>query len=293
MKTRLATCDALLLLAIRSAAAISAGVLALVFVFVVVESWPALRHVGAVRFIADPTWRPHTQAAAGAYNLTPMVVATLLTSAGAVALAAPLGIASAVYCHFFAPCGWVATTVRRMIELLAGVPSVVYGFWGLVTIVPLVARAAPPGASLLTATLILALMILPTMALAADAAIAGVPRDFLQAAASLGMSRSTTIWRIVLPSARSGLTTGLLLQAGRALGETMAVLMVCGGVVRMPSSLFDPVRTLTANIALEMAYALGDHRSALFVCGLLVLVLVACLAIAAELASSRALNAHE
>jgi phosphate transport system permease protein len=140
--------------------------------------------------------------------------------------------------------------------------------------VPLIARVEPPGASLLAAMLILALMILPTVALTADAALESVQQSYWRGAAALGMSREATILGVALPAARGGIFAGLLLAAARALGETMAVLMVSGNVVQIPASLFDPVRTLTANIGLEMAYALGDHRAALFVTGLMLTMLV-------------------
>ena len=162
-----------------------------------------------------------------------------------------------------------------MIELLAGIPSVVFGLWGLVVLVPLIGRWHPPGPSLLAGILILAVMILPTIMLVAQASMAQVPSSYLHTATALGLSRWTMIRYIILPTARSGIVTGVLLGVARALGETMAMLMVCGNVVQIPSHLFDPIRTLTANMALEMGYALGQHRSALFVSGLMLMGLVA------------------
>lgn len=217
----------------------------------------------------------------GRYGLAPMIVATLATSLGAVLLAAPAGVLSAVFVRYYAPAS-LASFYRRIIELLSGIPSVVYGFWGLVTLVPLIARAHPPGASLLAGVLILALMIMPTVALTADAALAAVPAAHLRGAAALGFSRWGMIRGVALPAARAGILTGLLLAVGRALGETMAMVLVCGNVVRVPASVFDPVRTLTANIALEMAYATGDHRAALYVSGLALLGVVAGLVVAAD-----------
>lgn len=202
-----------------------------------------------------------------------MLVGTLGAAGGAILLAAPLGIGSALFCHYYAPPS-LARLYRRVIELLAGIPSVIYGLWGLMVLVPLIRQLEPPGPSLLAGILILALMILPTIALLADAALAGIPREYIQGAAALGFSRFSLIWRIALPAAKSGIGAGVLLGIMRALGETMAVLMVCGNVVQVPGSLFEPIRTLTANIALEMAYAMGDHRSALFVSGLLLMALV-------------------
>jgi phosphate transport system permease protein len=190
-----------------------------------------------------------------------MLFGTILTALGSVLIAAPLGILSAIFCRFYAPL-MLADLYRRLIELLAGIPSVVYGLWGLVVLVPLIGRIEPPGASLIAGILILTIMILPTIALTADSSLANVPAEYIPGAAALGLSRHTTICHIAIPAARSGVFTGIILGTGRALGETMAVLMVCGNVVEIPRGPFEPVRTLTANIALEMAYATGDHRSA-------------------------------
>ena len=171
---------------------------------------------------------------------------------------------------------------RRLIELLAGIPSVVYGFWGLVVLVPLIGAIHPPGPSLLAGIVILTIMILPTIALMADASLANIPQQYLRGAAALGLPRWATIRGVVFPAAKSGLFTGIILETGRAIGETMAILMVCGNVVQTPHSLFDPIRTLTANIAIEMAYALGDHRAALFVSGLVLMGMIAALVGAAD-----------
>ena len=210
-----------------------------------------------------------------------MLWGTLLTTLGAVALATPLGLLSAIFCRFYAPPA-ISMVYRRIMELLAGIPSVVYGFWGLIVLVPIIASFAPPGASLLAGILILTLMIVPTIALFADAAIANVPSAYLNGSAALGMSRWGSLWGVILPAARNGIYTGVILATGRAIGETMALLMVCGNVVQVPDSLFAPMRTLTANIALEMAYALGDHRGALFVSGLLLMAMVSVLVALAD-----------
>ncbi len=263
-------------------AAIAATLLLWIACFVVAEAWPAIAQVGINSFVADASWNPTE----GLYNLWPMLVGTLLVSLGAVSLAIPFGLGSAVFCQFYAP-PLIANLYRRLIELLAGIPSVVYGFWGLVTLVPLIGRLHPPGPSLLAGIIILALMILPTIALTADASFEQVPPSYRQGTEALGFSRWGTVWRVMVPAARSGLGTGVVLATGRALGETMAVLMVCGNVVQVPDSLFAPVRTLTANIALEMAYALDLHRSALFVSGVVLLALVAGLIAAAEVLFGR------
>lgn len=258
---------------LRGCALLAAAIVLLILLFLVKESWPILQHVALTRFITAASWHP----VQGLYLLTPMLSATLYSTLGAVLLATPLGIGSALFSRYYAP-SILAIVYRRLIELLAGIPSVVYGFWGLTTLAPLIGHLHPPGVSLLTGILILSLMILPTVALTVDAALAAVPIAYIRGAAALGLSRWGLIRGVALPAARSGITAGILLAAGRAIGETMAVLMVAGNVVEQPHSLFDSVRTLTANIALEMAYATGDHRAALFVSGMalmsMVLVLV-------------------
>lgn len=264
---------------LRGSAAVSAAVVVFIGLFVLREAWPGVREVGLSRFIEDDGWYP--TAASARYGMLPMVAASLWLMVGAVLLATPLGVGSALFCRYYAP-RKVAAVYRRIVELLAGIPSVVYGFWGLVTLVPLIARWEPPGSSLLAGVLILAVMVLPTVALLSEAALASVPGSFERGAEALGLGRWATLRRVVLPAARPGIVTAVLLASGRAIGETMAVLMVCGNVVRMPGSVFDPVRALTSNIALEMAYAMQDHRAVLFVSGAVLLAVVALLVAAAE-----------
>ena len=247
----------------------SGVILFLIVGFLIMESLPILQGVGGHSFLQGPSWHPTS----GNFNLTPMLVGTLLVTLGAVVIAAPFGILSAVFIQYYAPRA-IAVFYRRLIEVLAGIPSVVYGFWGLVVLVPLIVKVHPPGPSLLAGILILGLMILPTIALVAESSFVNLPADYVQSASALGLSRWSIVRGVCLPAARPGLLTALLLGVGRAIGETMAVLMVCGNIVAVPDSLFAPVRTLTANIALEMAYATGDHRSALFVSGLALMLMI-------------------
>lgn len=280
--------DRILVWVLRSLAAVAGAVVVLIAVFLVAESVPVLREVGLLRFFTDASWHP----ASGLYNLTPMLWGTLFAMGGAVLIATPLGILSAVFSRWYAPAP-VRVVYRRLVELLAGIPSVVYGFWGLVVLVPLIGKLHPPGPSLLAGIVVLAIMILPTIALMADAALANVPESYVRGAASLGLSRWGTLRGVVFPAAKSGLFTGVILETGRAIGETMAILMVAGNVVRTPDSLFAPIRTLTANIALEMAYATGSHRSALFVSGLVLMAMIVALAIGADLLAGKAkVHAH-
>ena len=281
--------DALFLFVLRSLAAISAGIVILVVLFVARESWAVFSTDGPKpfdpsRFVTDQSWNPQ----GGQYNLMPMIVGSLAATLGSVLLTAPLGIGAAVFLNFYAPrkIGWC---LRRTIEVLAGVPSVVYGLWGLSVLVPLIAKSSPlqQGQSLLAGILILTFMTIPTVVIAADAAVNAVPRSQINAAAVLGLGKRAIAWSIVVPAARYGLFSAVVLQVARAIGETMAVLMVCGNIVQVPNSLFQPVRTLTANIALEMGYADPEHRSVLFLSGLIGLLLVAFLMALANSISER------
>lgn len=267
-------------------AAGAALILLLVLTFLVREAWPVLSGGGWLRFFNDGSWYPLE----GLFGLAPMLWATLAAALGAILLAAPIGLAGAIFTQFFAP-PQVAKLYRIMLALLAGIPSVVYGLWGLTVLVPLIARWQPPGASLLAAILILALMIVPTVALTSLAALKAVPRSLLHGAAALGLTRKGTVLGVAVPAARIGILSGILLAIARALGETMAVLMVAGNVVQNPTGLFEPVRVLTANIALEMAYATDDHRAGLFASGLLLTLLVLVLAGFAARIAGRARHA--
>lgn len=263
--------DLLVTVVTRCSAFVSAAVVFLIVAFLIIESLPALREIGLIRFVTDSSWHPLSNQ----FNLTPMIVASILITGGAILLAGPWGIASAVFCQFYAPMS-LAIWYRRLIELLAGIPSVVFGLWGLVVLAPIMARLGGSGQSLLTATLVLALMILPTVALTAQAAFRGVPSEWLAGGTALGLSKFSIVWRIAIPAARRGIDVGLLLAVARAVGETMAVLMLAGNVVELPDSILAPARTLTANIALEMGYATAGHRSVLFVSGLILISLVLC-----------------
>ncbi len=270
----------------KGCAILAGTLLLLVILYLVHESLPLLRTTGAGRLLTDSAWRPTS----GQFGLWPMIAGTLTVTAGALLLATPIGLLSALFCRCYAPRP-LGKLLRRILELLAGLPSVVYGFWGLVVLVPLIARIRPPGASVLAGILVVAIMVLPTIALLVDAALESVPADYSRGAAALGMTRWGALRGVILPAASSGIFTAVLLATARALGETMAALMVCGNVVRTPESLLDPVRTLTANIALEMAYAMDLHRSSLFATGLLLALIVTGLVALAEVLSPEGIDA--
>ena len=282
--------DTIFAFLLRSLAMCSAGIICLICIFVGRESWmafdsavePSERAFELSHLVTDDAWNP----AGRQFNLTPMIFGSLLATFGSALLAAPIGIGVAIFLNYYSPkkIGWA---VRRLVEIMAGVPSVVYGLWGLSVLVPLIASISPieQGQSLLAGILILAFMTIPTIIVAADAAIQAVPTQQVHAAAALGLGTRATVWSIVLPSARFGLLSAVILQFARAIGETMAVLMVCGNLVETPDSIFASVRTLTSNIALEMGYADDHHRSILFLSGLVGLVIVAVLMFAANMFS--------
>ena len=255
--------DGLFVWGLRGCAGLAGVITFLIVVYLCAQSLPLLQQIGLTRFFTDHTWAPTR----GQFNLLPMYIGTLYATLGAVTLAAPCGIALAVFAAFYAPAP-ISRVVHGVLGLLAGIPSVVYGLWGLVTLVPLLNRLHPPGLSLLMGIVILTLMILPTIALIAEAALRAVPREYTLGGAALGCNRWQVVRGIALPAARSGLLTAVLLGTGRALGETMAVSMVMGNTIQIPESVLVPARTLTAHIGLEMSYAMGSHRAALFVAGL-------------------------
>lgn len=254
----------------RICVVIASGLAILMIGFMVVEALPALRQSGLSRLVGDAAWL----ASAGRFGAVPLVTASLAVTAGALVIAVPLGVLSALFLEVYAP-AMIATGYHRMLELLAGVPSVVTGLWGLSEVVPWINWVQPPGQSLLAGCLVLSLMILPVIALTSAMAVRRVIHEQRATALALGMRRDTFLVRIVLPVARRGILSGVVLAFVRAIGETMAVMMVCGSIVQIPSGLFSPVRTLTANIALEMGEASGFHRSALFLTALLLMVVIA------------------
>ncbi|MDX2464835.1 MAG: phosphate ABC transporter permease subunit PstC [Porticoccus sp.] len=260
----------ILLLGMAGATAL---LLALIMLFLLSEAWSffANRWMDGswLQLFYSQNWYPLE----GQFGMAPMILSSLAVTVGAVALALPLGLGSAIFLQFYAS-PRSAQSFRLLLNVLAGIPSVVFGLWGLTRLVPLITSWQPPGASMLAAIVVLTLMILPTIALTSASSLASVPRELLAGSTALGLRRNTQILYIILPAARAGISSGVLLATARALGETLAVLMVAGNVVQNPSGLFEPVRVLTANIALEMAYAMGDHRASLFASGLLLTVLV-------------------
>jgi phosphate transport system permease protein len=257
------------------AAILCGGTVLLIGWFLCAGAWPALSGESLVRLFTDSRWQPGS-ARDPQHGILPMLTASLFVTVLAVAFSAPLGIFGAIWQRFYAP-AVLARWHRRLLELLAGVPSVVFGFWGLTVLVPAINRIAPPGQSLLAAAVVLALMILPTIALTTSSALGSLPASQIQAAAALGIGRARLVVCLALPAARGGIGGGILLAAARAVGETLAVVMVCGNVAQFPGSLFDPVRPVTSTIALEMGYASANHKALLFAAALILVLCVGAL----------------
>lgn len=254
--------DSFLKLGLSSFALVSGLLVLAIVIFLLKEAWPAIQSGRAVSFFTDKEWQPGSQRDPQ-FGLLPMLLASVLVTALAAIIAIPLGIGSAIFQVYYAP-SWLARWQGRLMELLAGVPSIVFGFWGLTVLVPLIGKVQPPGQSLLAAGIVLALMVLPTIALTSRSALASIDPGLIQASAALGMSRPAQILSVALRAASPGIGTGCMLGLTRAIGETMAVVMVCGNIAKMPGSLFDPVRPITATIALEMGYATEAHKSLLY-----------------------------
>ncbi len=240
----------------------SAGVL-LIALAVAAEGWRALPH------LFGPVWSPEE----GRFGVLPLLAGSALVTLGSLAIAVPVGVGMGLFLSEVATPG-LAAAVRPALQGMAAVPSVVYGFLGLNLIVPGISRTlGGMGLSLLAGWLVLALMVLPTIAAVSEDALCAVDPALREGAYALGASPGQVAWRLLLPAARRGITAAVALALGRALGETMAVLMVLGNAAVLPRSPLDPARALTANIALEMAYATGLHREALFASGALLLLI--------------------
>ena len=242
----------------------------LISFFIFVEGMPIFINYGANEFLLGHHWYPEDNV----FGIFPMIVGTFYVTLGALVLGVPLGLGCAIFLSEFAP-KKMARFVRPGIELLAGIPSVVYGFWGMMVIVPWVREyLGGPGFSILTGSIILAVMILPTIINISEDSIRAVPHEYKEGSLAMGANHWQTIKKIMLPSAKSGIIASIVLGMGRAIGETMAIIMVVGNVSAMPDSILDPVRTLTANVALEMGYASGDHAQALFATGIILFITI-------------------
>ncbi|MEA4912284.1 MAG: phosphate ABC transporter permease subunit PstC [Oscillospiraceae bacterium] len=241
---------------------VTVGCVLLITVYLILSGIPAIRQIGIVRFLFGTTWSP--TAAAPAYGILPFILTSVYGTAGAILLGVPIGFFTAVYLAKAAPAR-VRAVVGEAVSLLAGIPSVVYGLVGMLVLVPAIRAVfrVPDGASLLAATVVLALMILPSIIKVSTAALEAVPPEYEDASLALGATPTETYFRVSVPAAKSGIAAATVLGVGRAVGEAMAVMMVSGNAANMPS-LFESVRFLSTAVASEMSYAAGLQRQALF-----------------------------
>lgn len=242
--------------------------------FLFANGLPAIKEIGLFDFLLGKRWKPGNDI----YGIFPMILGSIYVTAGAVAVGVPIGILTAIYLAEFCP-EKICKVLKSGIGILAGIPSVVYGFFGLCVLVPLVRalfkdRFGGNGLSIFTASVILGIMILPTIIGIAEAAIRAVPDNYYQGALALGATHERAVFLTVVPAAKSGIMAGIVLGIGRAIGETMAVVMVAGNQARMPKGMFEGIRTLTANIVIEMGYAADLHREALIATGVVLFIFV-------------------
>ena len=245
---------------------------ALICVFLFANGLPAILKVGPAAFLGGTTWKP--TASVPQFGILPMIVGSIYVTAGAIVAGVPVGILTAIFLAFYCP-KHLYKPLKSATELLAGIPSVVYGFFGLVVMVPFIRDNMPGrGLSLLAAAVLLGIMILPTIITVAQSALDAVPKKYYEGALALGADHERAVFRVIVPAAVSGIMAGIVLGVGRAIGETMAVIMVAGNQPAVPGSIFDGVRTMTANIVLEMGYAADLHRGALVATGVVLFVFI-------------------
>lgn len=251
-------------------ACVSIFAVVLICVFLFANGIPAIGKIGVFKFLLGTKWKPGNDI----YGILPMILGSLYVTAGAIIIGVPIGLLTAVFLAKFCPKG-LYKILKPATELMAGVPSVVYGFFGLVVLVPLVQNIfGVAGNTMLTASVLLGIMILPTIIGVSESAIRAVPTSYYEGSLALGASHERSVFFATLPAARSGILSGVVLGIGRAIGETMAVVMVAGNKARMPQGLLDGVRTMTANIVMEMGYATDLHREALIATAVVLFVFI-------------------
>ena len=243
---------------------------ALICIFLFANGIPAMTKIGFFDFIFGQKWKPSNEI----FGIFPMIIGSIYITAGAVIIGVPIGILTAVYLARFCP-EKLYKIIKPAVDLLAGIPSVVYGFFGLCVIVPFVRNnIGGDGNSILTASILLGFMILPTIINVSESSIRAVPEKYYQGALALGATHERSVFCTVVPAAKSGIMAGIVLGIGRAIGETMAVIMVAGNQARMPKGILEGIRTMTSNIVMEMGYATDLHREALIATGVVLFVFI-------------------
>lgn len=251
-------------------ACISILAVAVICIFIFANGVPAIGKIGFTDFIFGTHWRPNS----GEFGIFPMIVASIYVTAGAIVIGVPIGILTAVFLACYCS-KKIYKVIKPLINLLASIPSVVYGFFCLVVVVPIIQELThTSGKGILTASILLGIMILPTIINTTESSIRAVPNMYFEGSLALGATKERSIFKTVIPAAKSGIMSGIILSIGRAIGETMAVVMVAGNQAIMPKSITSGVRTLTSNIVMEMAYAEGLHREALIATAVVLFVFI-------------------
>lgn len=252
------------------AACVSILSVALICIFLFGNGVPAIKEIGFFNFVSGKIWKPGNDK----FGILPMILGSICVTAGALLIGVPIGILTAVFLARFCP-KKLYKIVKPGVDLLAGIPSVVYGFFGLCVLVPWVRKIfGGNGNSILTASILLGIMILPSIIGVSESAIRAVPNKYYEGALALGATHEKSVFLTVVPAAKSGIFAGVILGVGRAIGETMAVIMVAGNQARMPKGILKGVRTLTANIVIEMGYAADLHREALIATGVVLFAFI-------------------
>lgn len=253
-----------------AAACISVLAVVLICVFLFASGIPAIKEIGIIDFLFGMSWKPGQNL----YGIFPMIIGSIYVTAGAIIVGVPIGLFCAVFMARYCPYS-LYRIFKPAIDLLAGIPSIVYGFFGLMVIVPIVQDLfGGSGKSLLTASILLGIMILPTIINVTESSLRAVPAHYYEGSLALGATKERSIFKAEMPAAKMGIFAGIILGIGRAIGETMAVVMVCGNQAIMPQGIASGVRTLTANIVLEMGYASGLHREALIATAVVLFVFI-------------------
>ena len=255
----------------------------LICLFLFANGIPAMHKIGLTNFMFGTKWKPGNDL----YGIFPMIAGSLYVTAGAILTGVPVGLMTAIFLSKFCP-KWLHKMLKPAIDLLAGIPSVVYGFFGLMVIVPFVRNVfGGNGSSILTASLLLGMMILPTIISVSETALNAVPQNYYEESRALGATHERSVFLTMLPAAKSGIMAGIILGIGRAIGETMAVIMVAGNQARLPDSVLKGVLTLTANIVIEMCYATYLHRESLIATGVVLFVFILLINLSFNLVKNR------
>ena len=268
---------------LTAVASIAAVVIICIFLFC--NGVPAMAEIGFFDFVGGQKWAPTNVPAS--YGIFDMIIASIYVTAGAIIIGVPIGILTAVFLARFCPAP-LYKVLKPATELLAGIPSIVYGFFGLMVVVPFIRdNFGGDGSSWLAASIVLGVMILPTIIGVSESAIKAVPESYYEGALALGATKERSVFKTILPASKSGVLAGVVLGIGRALGETMAVVLIAGNKVQIPHSVTDGLRTLTANIVLEMGYSTGLHRQALIATGVVLFVFVLLITLSMQAIKSR------